>query len=89
MGTFRSLVIHSGFFLGMAMALSNAWGSTSDPCNTHESESKKLYCQAIYYMDANRCFKIENYELRQHCTLQVKDAQRHVTYQLAAKKPGN
>ena len=71
------------------MSLSNAWGSTSDPCNTHESGSKKLYCQAIYYMDANRCFKIENYELRQHCTLQVKDAQRHVTYQLAAKKPGN
>ena len=72
--------------LGCLWPLSQAWSSTTDPCTTEEAGSKKLYCQAIYYLDANRCYKIENFELRQHCTLQVKDAQRHVTYQVSAKK---
>jgi len=72
--------------LGLFLSLANAWCSTTDPCTTEEPGTKKLYCQAIYYMDASRCSKIENYELRQHCTLQVKDAQRQVTYRLTPKK---
>ena len=77
---------YGGLSLGLLLSAMNAWSSTTDPCTTEEPGSKKLYCQAIYYMDANRCSKIESYELRQHCTLQVKDAQRQVTYHVSSKK---
>jgi len=83
----HTLHISSALILS-ALSLS-AFGSISDPCRSEPVESKRLFCQAINHLDANKCAQITNFDLRQHCVLQVKDGQRSVTWGLANKKPAS
>lgn len=66
-----------------------AYCSISDPCRSEPDENKRLFCQAINHLDANKCAQIQNFDLKQHCVLQVKDGQRGTTWGLATKKPTN
>ncbi len=67
----------------------NAFCSISDPCKSEAVESKRLFCQAINHLDASKCAQITNFDMRQHCVLQVKDGQRETTWGIANKKPAN
>jgi hypothetical protein len=67
----------------------SAFCSISDPCRTESDENKRLFCQAKNHLDANKCSQIQNFDLKQHCVLQVKDGQRGTTWGLATKKPSN
>ncbi len=68
---------------------SSAFCSISDPCKSEAVESKRLFCQAINHLDASKCAQITNFDMRQHCVLQVKDGQRVTTWGLTNKKPAS
>jgi len=84
-----TLKIKVGTALLLAFHGLSAFCSISDPCRSEQVESKRLFCQAINHLDANKCSQITNLDMRQHCILQVKDGQRGVTWGLAKKKPAD
>jgi len=87
----NKMKISTRLFLALIMSIlsSSAFCSISDPCKAESVESKRLFCQAINHLDASKCAQITNFDMRQHCVLQVKDGQRGTTWGLAPKKPAS
>ena len=61
--------------------------SITNPCKDEPSENARLVCQDKFELDATKCEKITNLDLKQHCILNVRERQRSVTWTLSSNKP--